>query len=80
MTYEPGAIKVLFSVLKKNSKMKICSKVTETSPSALKKMSKLRSQRVLLISVLLMMTLSPVMIKQRYGLRCMDFCGVTSSV
>lgn len=60
--------------------MEICSKVTETSASALKKMSKLRSQKVLVISLLLMMTLSPVMIKQRYGLRRMDFCGVTSSV
>lgn len=80
VTYEAGAIKVLLSVLKKNSKMKICSKVTEMSPLALKKMSKLRSQKNLLISLLLMMTLSPVMIKQRYGLRHMDFCGVTSSV
>lgn len=80
VTYEAGAINVLLSVLKKNSKMKICSKVTEMSPSALKKMSKLRSQKILLISLLLMMTLSPVMIKQRYGLRRMDFCGVSSSI
>lgn len=53
------------------------STVTEMSLSALKKMSKLRSKNLLMTLLLLIMTTthSPLMIKQRYRLMSMDFCG-----